>query len=56
MQGFIVLDTLQTTSYGGSLISLISGLKELIRIIWKDSCTIKRLNCEKMFLVSHRIV
>lgn len=40
----------------GSLISLISELKELISIIWKDSCTVKRLNCEKMFLVSHRIV
>lgn len=34
-----------------NLITLISGLKELISITWKDSSTVEGLNCRKTFLV-----
>lgn len=34
-----------------NLLSLISGLKEIISIIWKDSPIIKGLNCRKTFLM-----
>lgn len=34
-----------------NLISLISVPKELISVTWKDSPTVKELNCRKTFLV-----
>lgn len=34
-----------------SLLSLSSGLKKMISITWKDSPTVKGLNCRKAFLM-----